>query len=224
MHMPKGYVPGNSGSRPGAEENATIASLNRNAFRRAGVLSVNVVGGAGCGKTTLIVQTIARLIPEWKAGVIAANSTFNPDIGRFDAVAAQIAKLQPSSGTTLMPHDVQAGLSQLDLSPLEVVFIENLGLLPDRDECDLGEKTRVVVFSVAAGADQAAKHPQVVQWADAVLLNKLDLLPLSPFDLDSFRSDVKRLNSRARFIEVSCKSGTGLDEFAQWVRAQIKLK
>jgi hydrogenase nickel incorporation protein HypB len=219
--MPKSYVSGNSGSRLGVGENATIASLNRNAFRRAGVLSVNVVGGPGSGKTTLIVQTIARLIPEWKAGVIAANSIFNPDIGRFNAVAAQIAKLQLSSGATLMPHDVQAGLSQLHLSPLGVVFIENLGLLPGPGGCDLGEGERVAVFSVAAGADKAARNPKVVEWADAVVLNKLDLVPLTGFDLESFRADIRRLNPDAKLFELSAGKGYELDEWATWLRAQI---
>src|SRR6478672_7571324 len=145
--MPE-FSPAHDSSRRLAEgENAIIAALNRNAFHRAGVLSINVLGGPGSGKSTLIVQTIARLLPEWQAGVIAANSIFNPDIGRFDAVAAQIAKLQLSSGATLMPNDVQVGLSQLDLSPLGAVFIENLGLLPAPSGCDLGEERRVVVFS-----------------------------------------------------------------------------
>lgn len=203
-----------------AGENATIASLNRNAFGRAGVLSVNMVGGPGSGKSTLIVQTIARLLPEWHAGVIAANSIFNPDIGRFDAVAAQTARLQLSSGATLTPHDVKTGLSQLDLATLGAVFIENLGLLPSPGECDLGEQRRVVVFSVAAGADQAARHPQVVKWADAVILNKVDLLPLAAFDLESFRADVRRLNPRAKLFEVSASKGQ-VDQWAQWLGAQI---
>ena len=204
-----------------ADENATIASLNRNAFRRARVLSVNVAGGAGSGKSTLIVQTIARLLPQWRAGVIAANSIFNPDIWRFNAVAAQIARLQLSTGTTLMPHDVQVGLSQLDLSPLGAVFIENLDLLPRPGECDLGEEARVVVFSVAAGADQAAKHPRVVEWADAVILNKVDLLPLTAFDLESFRADIRRLNPRAKLFEICASKGQEMDEWADWVRLQI---
>ena len=203
-----------------AGENATIASLNRNAFGRAGVLSVNMVGGPGSGKSTLIVQTIARLLPDCQTGVIAANSIFNPDIDRFDAVATQIAKLQLGSGTSLVPQDVQAGLSQLDLAPLGAVFIENLGLLPFPSESDLGEQKRVVVFSVAAGADQAATHPEAVRWADAVILNKVDLLPLAAFDLESFRADVHRLNPRARLFEVSAAKGQ-IDEWAEWCRARI---
>ncbi|HEV8379677.1 MAG TPA: hydrogenase nickel incorporation protein HypB [Tepidisphaeraceae bacterium] len=218
--MPTGYIAGN-GSRSAAGENAIIASLNRNAFRRAGVLSINVMGGPGSGKTTLIVQTIAQLIPQWQAGVIAANSIFNPDIGRFDAVASQIAKLQLSSGATLMPHDIQAGLSQLDLSPLGVIFIENLGLFPDPGECDLGEEKRVAVFSVAAGADTAARHRQAVEWADAVILNKLDLVSLTAFDLESFRADVRRLNPDAKLFELSARKGHGFEEWAAWVGAQI---
>jgi hydrogenase nickel incorporation protein HypB len=219
------YSPAGSGSQRAAlEENVTIASLNRSAFRRARVLSVNVVGGPGSGKTTLIVQTIARLIPQWKAGVIAANSIFNPDIGRFDAVADQIAKLQLSSGATLMPKDIQAGLSQLDLAPLGVIFIENLGLLAGPGQCDLGEEAKVVVFSMAAGTDKAARHPRVVEWADAVVLNKVDLAEVAGFDLASFRADVQRLNPRARLFELSASKGRGLDEWAAWVRVQIKMK
>jgi len=211
-----------TGSRGAAlEEHATISSLNRNAFRRGRVLSVNMVGGPGSGKTTLIVQTIARLIPEWKAGVIAANSIFNPDIGRFDAVADQTAKLQLSSGATLMPQDIQSGLSQLDLAPLGVVFIENLGLLPGPGQCDLGEEVKVAVFSVAAGMDKAARHPRVVEWADTVVLNKVDLAEVAAFNLQAFRADVRRLNPGAKLFELSAVKGQGFEGWTAWVRSQI---
>jgi hydrogenase nickel incorporation protein HypB len=215
------YPAANALRHTGEEEDATIASLNRNAFRRARVLSVNVVGGPGCGKTTLIVQTIARLIPQWKAGVIAANSIFNPDIGRFDAVADQIAKLQLSSGTTLMPQDIQAGLSQLDLAPLGAIFIENLGLLAGPDYCDLGEEVKVAIFSVAAGTDQAVRNPRVVEWADAVVLNKTDLAATAGFDLQSFRADVRRLNPPAKLFELSAVKGEGVESWSAWVGSHI---
>jgi hydrogenase nickel incorporation protein HypB len=229
-----GDYPAISGLRhAGAEEGATIASLNRNAFHRARVLSVNVVGGPGSGKTTLIVQTIARiagLIPQWKAAVIAANSIFNPDIGRFDAVADQIVRLQISSGANLTPQDIRSSLSQLNLAPLGAAFIENLGLLPDPheydfagpSEYDLGEDAKVVVFSVAAGMDQAVRHPCVVEWADVVVLNKVDLAAPAGFDLASFRADVRRLNPRAKLFELSAVKGEGLEGWAAWVRSQIR--
>jgi len=202
------------------EENATIASLNRNAFHRAGVLSINVVGGPGCGKTTLILQTIARLLPQWQTGVIAGNSIFNPDIDRFTAVAQQLAKLRPSFGAAFTPRDIQKGLVELDLTPLGIVFIENLGLPSDPRECDLGEERRVAVFSAAASV-KAGKYPHVIKWADAVVLSKLDLAPLASFNLREFREEVARLNPHARVFELSALKGEGFDQWTEWVRGQI---
>ena len=120
-----------------------------------------------------------------------------------------------------MPHDIQAGLSQLDLSPLGALFIENLGLRPGPSQCDLGEEAKVVVFSVAAGEDSASKHPQAVEWADAVVLNKLDLAALTGFDIESFRNAIHRLNPRAKLFELSAAKGQGFDDWAAWVCAQI---
>jgi len=199
-----------------------VASLNRKAFARHGVLSVNMVGGPGAGKTTLIMQTIARLLPDLHSGVIAANSTVNPDIGRFNALAHQVAKLQSDSNAMMTASDVQLGLSQMDLADLGIVFIENISLLSGPSEYDLGEEKHVAVFSMAGGAHNAAKYPQVVQWADAIVLNKLDLAPLMAFDLESFRADVKRVNPHAKLFELSSASGQGLDQWVDWVRAQAQ--
>ncbi len=208
------------GSTRGAEENAIAASLNRGTLRRNGVSSFNIVGGPGCGKTTLILQTIARMLPELRIGVIAANSTVNPDIERFTAMAHQVARLESGGETFLTAADIQRGLARLDLTKLGLVFIENISLLLGPSDYDLGEEKRVAVFSVAAGAHEAAKHPQVVRWADAIVLNKLDLLSVGSFDLQSFRADVERLHPRTPLFVLSASRGEGFDEWIAWVRKQ----
>jgi hydrogenase nickel incorporation protein HypB len=199
-----------------------IAGLNRTALREARVLTVSLLGGPGCGKTTLIADTVERLMPDVHVGVIACDVATHRDADRIRAVSEQVVQVNTcqASGVVNAGH-IRDALRWLDLAWLDLLLIEHVGSLTLADAPDVGQDASVTVFSVAAGDDKPAKHPELVQAADVVLLNKTDLLPAVPFDLAAFRSDVERIKPGVGLIELSAKSGDGVDRWIGWLRSRV---
>ena len=193
-----------------------VADLNRQALRDAGIFTVSVLGGPGCGKTTLIDAAIERLMPEVHVGVIACDMTSDLDADRLTRHGDQVVQVNVGASGLLDATYIRDALGWLDLQWIDVLFIENIGTLVGKP-LDLGQEVTVAMFSVAAGHDKPAKHPELVRAADVVVLNKTDLLPAVPFDLHAFRTVVKGLNPGARSFELSALTGAGVDEWSNWV-------
>jgi hydrogenase nickel incorporation protein HypB len=193
-----------------------VADLNREKLRAAGVAAVSVMGGPGCGKTTLIDATIQRLMPEVHVGVIACDIASQLDADRMTRHSDQVIQVNVGEGGALDATYIRDALEWLDLGWLDVLFIEHIGTLIG-PPLNLGQEATVAMFSVAAGHDKPAKHPELAKAADAVVLSKTDLLPAVPFELATFRSDIRRLNPHARIFELSALTGIGLDEWVKWI-------
>ena len=198
-----------------------IATLNRDTLRGSNVLTVNVLGGPGCGKTSLIAATIDHLMPEVHAGVIACDIASHRDADRISTASEQVVQVNTGQGGVVEAGHIHDALRWLDLQWLDLLFIENVGTLALLGVPDLGQDAAAVVFSVAAGDDKADRHPDLVRAADVVVLNKTDLLTAVPFNLPAFRSDVRRLNPNAELIEVSALRGDGVDRWVQWLKSRV---
>jgi hydrogenase nickel incorporation protein HypB len=198
-----------------------VAKLNRQRLNEAKVFTVNVVGGPGCGKTSLIDSTIEHLKPDVNVGVIACDLTSHRDADRMIAHSPNV--VQVNTGERGMPDatDLRAALDCLDLENIELLFIENVGALIGPVALDLGQDVTAAVFSVAGGHDKADKHAPLVQGAGVVVLNKTDLLSAVPFDLDTFRADVQRLNPHAPLCELSALRESGMDTWFAWLKFQV---
>jgi hydrogenase nickel incorporation protein HypB len=220
-HRGDGYMSFHGSGAVNGDQSIT-ASLIRQALQRAKVVAVNMVGGPGCGKTTLILQTLARLAGEARAGVIATNSMINPDAQHFAALTEQVAEITAGSDMTLSANNVRRAIQRLNLASLDLLFIENNTALTSANMHDLGESRRVVVFSVAAGMHEARKYAELVKWADAVVINKVDLLTLASFDLEAFRADINELNPHAAVFELSAFGGDGLETWVSWLKRLVK--
>lgn len=193
-----------------------IADLNRVTLGEAGILAISVMGGPGCGKTALIDAAIQRLTPKLHVGVIACNipSRFHAD--GIVCHSAQVIQVNVNEVADLDATDIRDALGRLDLQWVDVLFIETMGTLLGAPP-NLGQGATVVVFSVAAGHDKAARHPELVTAADVVVLNKTDLLSMVPFHLPSFHREVQRLNASARTFELSALAGSGVEAWTNWV-------
>ena len=198
-----------------------VARRNRDTLRDAGILAVNVLGGPSSGKTSLIAAAVERLLPEFRAGVIDCDTFPHPDLRTVCGAIEQVVRVDVGPGGAVEATLIYDALQRLDLDFLDLLFIENVGSLAPAPAPDVGHAATALVFSVAAGHDVAARHPRLVAAADAVILTKIDLLPDVPFDLDSFRADVRRLNPQAELIEVCARCGDGIDGWTKWLRSQL---
>src|SRR5438045_6540674 len=144
-------------------------------LKRAGVVSLNIVGGPGSGKTTLILRTLQQLAGQQRIGVISTNSLVNPQAQQFSAFTDEVAQISNGTHSMLEAHDVRGALARLNVSKLDLLMIENISGLIGPSRYDLGEEKSVDVVSMAAGEQSARSLRDVINWADAILLNKIDL-------------------------------------------------
>jgi len=199
-----------------------IAKLNRQLLADAGVFAISLGGGPGCGKTSLIEASIARLMPDVQVGVIACDVVSHLDGDRMARGTDQVVQVNTGLQGTPDATHIHDALQWLDLAKIDLLFIENVGTLVRTGPQELGADMSVAMFSVAGGHDKADKHPELVRSAGVVLLNKTDLLHAVPFDLPAFRSDVRRLNTNIELFELSALTGDGLDEWLNWLRFRTK--
>jgi hydrogenase nickel incorporation protein HypB len=196
--------------------NDEVALLNRDRFRQAGVFVVNLIGAPGSGKTTLLGATLARLHNQLNAGVIVGDPATSRDGQRLGQYCDQVVQVNTGHGCHLDANQVRQALAQLNLDELELLIIENVGNLICPVGFDLGQHTKVGLFSVSEGDDKAAKHPHLVLTADLLLLNKMDLLPHVEFNIERFCEDISHLRSDVELLKHSVKNGD-IDPWINWL-------
>lgn len=198
-----------------------LGELNRANLRRANVFTVSVVGGPGCGKTSLIDKTVQGLTPGIHVGVIAGDMRSHRDADLVSRHSEQVVQVTTGDRPCLDAGHVRDALGHLDLRWIDLLLIENVGTLTAPADRNLGQDVTAVVFSVAAGDDKAEKHPDLVRAADVVLINKIDLRPAVPFDLEAFHSDVRRINPSAAVFELSPLYDRGMPAWLDWLKARV---
>ena len=205
--------------------NDDVAQHNRQMLKDANVFTIDLIGGPGCGKTTLVEKTIAALRGEYQIGVIVGDLTTARDAERIAAAcggegAADVVQINTGKGCHLEAHQVRQAMEKIDIAKLDLLIIENVGNLVCPVGFDLGQNAKVGMFCTTEGADKPAKYPHLVQVADVLLLNKIDLLPYVSFDLPQFRADIVRLRPGVPLIECAAQSGN-LDPWLNWLRQQM---
>jgi hydrogenase nickel incorporation protein HypB len=200
--------------------NDEVAAINRQRLREAGCFTVDLMGAPGCGKTTLIEQTLQRLAGRLRTGVIVGDLATQRDGDRMARYTEQVVQVNTGRGCHLEAHHVRQALSRLDLSRLDLLIIENVGNMICPVGFDLGQDLKVGMFCVSGGDDKAAKHPYLVRESDLLLLSKIDLLPHVRFDIERFREDVRELNPVAQMLELNLTAGDGIGPWVQWLTAR----
>ena len=197
--------------------NERLAAENARVFSARDVLAVNVMASPGAGKTSLIVQTINTLGDRTRIGVIEGDIASRVDADTIEALGIPVVQINTGGTCHLDANMVQGALHQLPLHDLDLLFIENVGNLICPTDFALGEALKVMVASIPEGDDKPYKYPAMFAAVDAIVINKIDLLPYVEFDLDSFRKLVVGLNADVQVFEVSCKTGEGIGAWADWL-------
>ena len=202
-------------------ENDHTATHNRQHFDKHGVLAINLMSSPGAGKTALLEATIKLLGDDLSIAVIEGDLETENDAERIRRHGIPAVQITTGSACHLDAHMVHDALHQLDLSALDIVFIENVGNLVCPASFDLGQHANVALLSVPEGDDKPAKYPVMFRAAELVLLSKSDLLPvLDDFSPDRARQHVRELANPADVVELSAKTGDGMQQWLDWVLAQ----
>ncbi len=204
-------------------KNDGYAAQNRARFVAAGQLALNLVSSPGSGKTSLLVRTLNDLKGEISLGVIEGDQQTTNDADRIRATGVPAVQLNTGKGCHLDAHLVGHALDDLPLAEGGVLFIENVGNLVCPAGFDLGEAHKVVVLSVTEGEDKPLKYPDMFAAADVMLLNKVDLLPHLDFDVSAAIDNARKINPRIRVLQVSARSGQGMDDWYAFLRAASQL-
>ncbi len=200
-------------------KNARYAAANRDRFTAQGILALNLVSSPGSGKTTLLCKTLEAIGAEFPVAVIEGDQQTSADADRIRATGAPAIQINTGKGCHLDGHMVGHALDHLTPAGGSVLFIENVGNLVCPAAFDLGEGARVAILSVTEGEDKPLKYPDMFASADLVLVNKVDLLPYLDFDVEAAIANARRVNPRVRVIKVSARSGEGLGQWLDWLRA-----
>ncbi len=205
-----------------ASANDAIAAQNRGLLDRYNILAINLMSSPGAGKTSLLLGTIAHLRHQLRLAVIEGDIASKIDADRISKEGIPVVQINTGGSCSLEAHMITNALEKLPLKTIDLLFIENVGNLICPAGFSLGEHRKVVVSSIAEGDDKPAKYPIMFSLADAVVINKIDLLPLQEFDLAGFHKKVTGLNPRVTIFEVSCKSGHGIEAWCSWLLQQLQ--
>ncbi|HEY0754120.1 MAG TPA: hydrogenase nickel incorporation protein HypB [Ktedonobacteraceae bacterium] len=199
--------------------NDVVAGEIRQRLSAYGIRAINIMSSPGAGKTTLLERTIERLRGQLDIGVIEGDIETTADAERIEAAGAQTVQINTRGACHLEAHMVRVALAEMELTKLDLLVIENVGNLVCPASWNLGEELRVVVVSTTEGDDKPAKYPQMFAISQAMIINKLDLLPYVDYDLQKVRQQAFAINPHLRVFELSCRTGEGLDAWCEWLLA-----
>jgi len=200
-------------------KNNEYAAANRRLFNSHGMLAINLLSAPGSGKTTLLTRTLNEMKGDFPMAVIEGDQQTSLDADRIRATGARVTQINTGKGCHLDAHMVGHALEGLKPEEGGALFIENVGNLVCPAAFDLGEAHKAVILSVTEGEDKPLKYPDMFHVASLMLLNKIDLLPHLDFDVETCINDARRVNPGIKVLMVSAKTGEGMGQWYQWLRA-----
>jgi hydrogenase nickel incorporation protein HypB len=201
--------------------NDALAMENRRTLARRGIFALNLVSSPGSGKTSLLVDTVARWQSRTPIAVIEGDQQTANDAERIRATGAPAVQINTGKGCHLDAHMVADAMARLDadhaLRDDSLLLIENVGNLVCPAAFDLGEAHKVAILSVTEGEDKPLKYPDMFRAADLMILSKIDLLPYLDFDVEAAISMARQVRPGLQVIQLSVKSGEGCDQWLEWL-------
>jgi len=204
--------------------NDQIAAKNRELMDKHEVFAVNIMASPGAGKTSVVLQTIRALKNKTRIGVIEGDIASSIDAETVAKESMPVVQINTGGECHLESFQIQNALTNLPLPDIDLLLIENVGNLVCPAEFSIGEDLKVLIASVPEGDDKPYKYPLMFNTVDAIVLNKIDLLPYVKFNVEGFTKTVKTINPKVELFKVSCTTGEGIQPWAKWLLAQMKRK
>jgi hydrogenase nickel incorporation protein HypB len=205
--------------------NDRLAEENRARIDSAGVFSINIMASPGAGKTSLIEQTLPRLKDKLRVAVVDGDIATSIDADRAALAGAQAAIQVNTGGDCHLDAVMLRGaLDQLELTQFDLLIVENVGNLVCPANFQIGTHLNVLIASIPEGDDKPYKYPGMYRGMQVLIINKIDLLPYVPFNMDYFRTGVEVLNPGVIIFPISAKTCEGLDAWIDWLMDQVKNK
>jgi hydrogenase nickel incorporation protein HypB len=201
------------------QRNDELATTVRERLTAAGVLALNLVSSPGSGKTSLLERTLDTLGEELEIAVVTGDVQTQNDADRLARRTSRLVQAVVTGGAChLDARQVLTALDAIDLDRTRLLFVENVGNLVCPASWDLGEAAKVVVFSVTEGEDKPLKYPKMFRESRYAVINKIDLLPYVPFDVDRALGYAREVNPALQFFLTSALTGDGLPEWFEFLR------
>lgn len=208
--------------KPILDKNDRLADENRELFREKKVFVLDLLASPGSGKTSTILATIEALRDEFNIAVIEGDIASSVDSEKIKSQGIAAVQINTGGACHLESAMIRRAVDVLDLDNLDLIIIENVGNLVCPTDFDLGENVKVMILSVPEGHDKPLKYPGVFQASQAVILNKVDTMPVFNFDREAFESSVKQLNPTAPIFPIAATKGDGVAEWAGWLADKIR--
>ena len=204
------------------DANDQIASRNQRLLDSKKVLAINIMSSPGAGKTSLILQTIARLKDRVRIAVIEGDIASTIDADMISEEGVSVVQINTGGNCNLDANMVSNALDSLSLDGVELLLIENVGNLVCPAEFKTGAHKRMMLLSLPEGDDKPYKYPLMFTVSEVIIVNKVDLSPYLEFDFNAFHRAVTGLNPRAKIFQVSCKTGEGVEQWTSWLESELK--
>lgn len=202
--------------------NDRMAERNREALNTANVYAINIMASPGAGKTSLILKTLETLQGRLKLGVIEGDLASSIDAEKAAAAGLPAVQINTGGECHLDAAMLSDALPALPLNDIDLVIVENVGNLVCPANFQIGTHLNILIASIPEGDDKPYKYPGMYRGMQVLIINKIDLLPYVPFNMDYFRNGVEVLNPGVVTFPLSCKTGEGMDAWTDWLVEQVK--
>lgn len=206
-------------------ENDKLAADIRAQLKKRNIVALNFVSSPGSGKTSLLERTLGALKNELRIGLIAGDVQTENDANRLLRAGGKMVRPIITGGLChLDAKMISRVLPELDLDKIDLLFIENVGNLVCPSSYDLGEDMKAVLISTTEGDDKPLKYPAMFRRSSVMVINKIDLLGTSDFDMHRVKENARSINADLKIFAVSCRTGAGLEAWYEWIKSLVARK
>lgn len=204
-----------------ADNNAQADEL-RKELKNQKTFLLNLMSSPGSGKTMTLKGIIERLKGKMKIGVMEADIDSDVDAKAIAETGARAIQLHTGGMCHLDAYMTRQGLTEFGTNDLDLVVLENVGNLVCPAEFDTGAVKNAVILSVPEGHDKPLKYPLMFEVCDAMIINKIDVLPYFDFDIEKVREYARMRNQKLKIFPISAKTGEGMDELCRWLENEVR--